>query len=406
MKISIIGAGIIGVCTAYKLLQEGHDITIIETNPQAGAETSFKNGGQLSISYAEPWASIPNLLQMIQWIGKDDSPLLIRPQLKYEQISWFLKFIYECQPSNNINNTLSLIKMASNSLLLIKEVIKKHNFQCNFKDSGILCIHTSQQSLDKSINSSVNAKKLGIERHILSKNECIKLEPTLAQSSINFMGGDFTPIDAFGDAFIFIQEMVKFLSSNGCNFLYNTKIVELNKKQARAKLNNTDIFIDHDYAVICCGVDSNQLLLKNKTPIYPAKGYSATFDFTSGITPNISITDSVRKTVLTPLGNKLRVAGTAEFSGYDKSLNPHRCELLKKIASDFFGSIISLDSADFWCGLRPSTPSNIPIISKTDIHNVFICAGHGTLGWTLCMDSAERINNLINKEKNDTTNNK
>lgn len=426
MKIVILGGGIIGVMSAYYLQKSGHDVTVIERQSDVALETTFANGGQVSVCYSEPWSNFGNIKKMISWIGKEDSPLLFKPQFDIEQWKWGLKFLYECFPKNNHKNIISMLKIASYSRNTLQNLRDELDLEYDQITKGILTYYTSHKTFEAAKLDSDFMIKYGCNRIIKSKEETFLLEPILKHTKFPIVGSDYTEEDETGNANKFTIEMKKQCELLGVKFIFNTEIVDIDVDFSINKIKNItvipsqyvqsvinknadrvydDSFINKIEAdsFVCAMGSYTSLFMKSigiYCPIYPAKGYSATIDIKDNeMINNISLTDSDKKMVFTKLGNKLRIAGTAEFNGYNLELNKTRCEVLTNRAKEIYQDGLDYDSVSYWTGLRPSTPGNVPIIGKTKIDNLYINSGHGTLGWTMGCGSGKLISQIINNTK-------
>ncbi len=409
MHIYVLGAGLIGVSTAWFLRQSGHDVTVIERQPDVGLETSFANGGQISVSYSEPLSSIQNLKKAIFWLRKEDAPLLFKYNHSLQQFMWISQFLYECLPPVNRENTKKLITISKYSRNTLNALRQSLNLNYNQNTNGILTFYTNQKSFDYAAKNIRTANKFGAERVLKTANECYQIEPSLEKCLYKIYGGDYTQNDESGDAFLYLQELKKHCQTNGVNFVFNTSINSLIKTNNRISFikatdgKNNNITYIPDAVIVCLGSYTHHLMksLKIYAPIYPIKGYSASFDIEDHLLINkISLTSSDSKIVYTKIGNTLRVAGTAEFNGYNIERNPIRENILLNETKEMFPKGLNYGNVKYWNGLRPSTPSNIPIIGKSKISNLFINSGHGTLGWTMAAGSGKIIEQIINNNYN------
>lgn len=420
MKVIVLGAGLLGVCSAYFLKKEGFEVTVIDRQKDVALETSFANGGQISVCYSEPWSNFSNIKKMISWIGKEDSPLLIKPAFDWKQISWFSKFLIECFPNNNHENIKSMLELSLFSRQTLQTIREEHNLNYEQQTKGILTFYTSEKSFKEGIKSANFMSSFGCERVIKNKEETFFIEPTLKNSSINIFGSDYTADDESGDAKIFTDKLKDICIESGVKFIFNKEIINV------SHFNNkiSSVFITDKFNVIssiknndkvkilsssreevfgdiflnCLGSYSS--LFANKLginlPIYPAKGYSATIPIiNSELINTVSLTDIDSKIVLTRIGNFLRIAGTAEFNGYNLELNLKRCLALTNRTKILYPYGLDFNNINYWTGLRPATPGMKPIIRQEKIKNLFTNSGHGTLGWTMAAGSGKRISSLI-----------
>lgn len=420
MKVVVLGAGLLGVCSAYFLKKDGFEVTVIDRQKDVALETSYANGGQISVCYSEPWSNFGNIKKMISWIGKEDSPLLVKPSLNWQQISWFSKFLIECFPKNNHENIKSMLEISLFSRKTLQEIRQEHNLQYEQQTKGILTFYTSDKSFHQGIESAKFMSQFGCEREIKSRDETFKIEPTLKNSKINIVGSDYTPDDESGDAKIFTEELKNICLSMGVNFIFEKEIIDVNychnkihsifitdKKNVVSHIENNDKVqiissekeeINADIFVNCLG--SYSTLFAKKVgidlPIYPAKGYSATIPIIDEELINtVSLTDMDMKIVLTRIGKFLRIAGTAEFNGYNLEMNFNRGYALTKRTEILYPQGLDFKNVTYWTGLRPATPGMKPIIRQEKIKNLFTNSGHGTLGWTMAAGSGKRISSII-----------
>ena len=399
MRVLVLGAGVVGVTAAYYLHKDGHNVTVIDRQSAAGLETSFANGGQISPSQAAPWTApeVPQL--MLKWIGRNDAPLLYRMRVDPKLWAWSLRFLANCTTQNFAKNTAKNLRLALYSRILLQEIRKDTNIKYDCLDRGILKIFRNKQEFNNAANQADILRKLGSDGQILSTSDVHNLEPAFNTSPENIIGGIFTPEDESGDAFKFTTETVTYLSNLGVNFHFNETIKTLNTKGNRITSITTDKgIIEGDSIVISMGSYSPFLLksLGIKLPIQPAKGYSMTIP-TAGHngTPTISLTDEDHKIVFTRLGNRMRVAGTVEFNGYDIEMNEERVNSIYRIAQSLFPNAGDYSKAEFWTGIRPLTPDCVPIIGPTKFENLFLNTGHGSLGWTMCASSGKVLSDII-----------
>ncbi|MFZ6752413.1 D-amino acid dehydrogenase [Undibacterium sp. Dicai25W] len=408
MKVIVLGAGIIGTSTAWFLNQQGHEVTVIERQPGAAQETSFANGGQISVSHAEPWANPSAPLKVLKWLGKEDAPLLFRPRADWLQWRWGLQFLRECTQQRTNHNIRQIVAIAEYSRQTLLEVRASTGIEYDSLSKGILHFYTDQKEFDSSLPAARLMRELGCPRVSISADEVIKKEPALAGMRQQIVGGDFTATDESGDVYKFTTGLARKAAECGVIFQYNTNVtrllsagcdsdatvtgVEIIDAQGRHQVLHADAF------VVAMGSFSQALLKPLGIPlmIYPGKGYSATYPVTNQAgAPTISLTDDGYKLVVSRLGDRLRVAGTCEINGYSRELNNARCEAITRRTKELFPDACDYTAPVYWTGLRPLTPSNVPYIGKTKYSNLFLNTGHGTLGWTMGVGSGRAIADII-----------
>jgi D-amino-acid dehydrogenase len=384
MKIKIIGSGITGVTTAYYLSKNNHQVTILDERRYPAMATSYANGCQISASNSETWNSWDNVKKASKWIFKKDAPLLISLKPSISKYSWFLKFINSI-PSRNIN-TFETCKMAINSSNLYKKIAQDENIKFDVVEKGILHIYKNKNELELARKVNSIYRNAGLERWEVSKNEIENIEPTIHGK--NIIGGFYNTFDYTGDIHKFCIELSAVLK-NKYNVIFKKQLVSNIKKE----------LLDTDLIIICAGIGSKKLAhgLSENLPIYPVKGYSITINNPGKTAPWTSLLDDEEKIVTARLGNnRLRIAGTAEFSGYNTDIKWDRIRPLIKWAEYNFPNINTEDIKP-WAGLRPMTPNMMPIVKKSKyFNNIFYNTGHGHLGWTLSAATAKAISDMIN----------
>ena len=408
MKVIVLGSGIIGTSSAWFLQRAGHDVTVIDRQPGAAQETSFANGGQISVSHAEPWANPSAPLKVLKWLGKDDAPLLFRPRPELLQWLWGLSFLRECTQKRTDNNIRQIVAISEYSRTTLQALRAETGIAYDCQTRGILHFYTDQKEFDLSLPAAKLMRDLGCPRHSISTEEVIKIEPALAGIRNKIVGGDFTQTDESGDVYKFTVGLAKKSADAGVDFQFNTTVTRLltEGSGASGKITGVEVIdsfgrhkiLRADAFVIAMGSFSQTLLkpLGVNLMIYPGKGYSATYDIVNpNQAPSISLTDDGYKLVVSRLGDRLRVAGTCEINGYSRELNSARCEAITRRTRELFPEACNYESPTYWAGLRPLTPSNVPYIGKTKYSNLFLNTGHGTLGWTMGAGSGRAIAEII-----------
>jgi D-amino-acid dehydrogenase len=399
VKVVILGAGVVGVTAAYYLQKDGHEVTVIDRQDGAGLETSFANGGQISPSQAYPWAAPEVPFLMLKWLGRNDAPLLYRMRLDPRLWIWSLQFLLNCTPGNFMKNTVKNLRMSLYSRSLLPEIRRETGIEYDCLEKGILQIYREQKELDKAAKFNEALAKLGCAHEVLDADGVRRLEPAYNSSPDKVIGGIYTAVDESGDAFKFSQELSKYAASQGVEFRYGETIKSLNKAGSKIASVTTDKgIISADTFIMSMGSYSPLFLrpLGISAPIQPVKGYSITVP-TAGHNgaPTISLTDNDHKLVFSRVGERMRVAGTAEFNGYDTEMNEGRVTSLRDVAQKLFPNAGDYAETEFWTGLRPMTPDGVPIIGSTPYENLYMNTGHGTLGWTMCASSGQLTADLV-----------
>lgn len=413
--ILVLGGGVIGVTTAWQLRQAGFAVTVVDREPDVALETSFANGGQISVSHATPWANPSTPLKAAKWLLQEDAPLLFRWRRLFgrdfdkDLWRWGWQFLTQCTAKNADKNLVQMVNLGLYSRQVLGEVRAQTGIAYDFLDKGIMHFYTSQLEFDSAIAPTERMQQLGCDRQVISVDKAIQLEPALAAIRSQMTGATYTALDESGDANIFSQQLAKLCQQQGVNFLLNTTITDIlatHNHITGVKVVNTHgetTTLTADGYVLALGSYSPFFAkpLGIHLPIYPAKGYSATFDVVKpNQTPYVSLIDDEYKLVYSRLGNRLRVAGTAEFDGYNLALNPVRCQAIARRVQHVFGEAVDLSQPNYWTGLRPMTPSNVPTIGRAVNHrgifdNLYLNTGHGTLGWTHSNGSAKAITDII-----------
>ena len=403
MKVIVLGAGVIGTTTAWYLAQAGHDVEVVERREGPGLETSFANGGQVSVCHAEPWATPGAPAKILKWLRQEDAPLLFRLRRDPAQWSWGLRFLYECLAWRTRENIPQILAMAFHGRRMLQQLRAETGIAYEQSTRGILHYYTERAEFEAACEAAALMRRYGLDRDVKSVEEAIAIEPALAPAAARIVGATYTPSDESGDAYLFTVNLARMAEAKGVRLRTGCEIRGL---RATAK-GATGVVVAGpageetvagDAFVVALGAYSALLArpLGIDLPVYPAKGYSATVAVADpDKAPTVSLTDDEAKIVISRLGERLRIAGTAEISGWSTDLNPVRCEALVKRAASFFPGACRWDEPEYWAGLRPSTPSNVPLVGATRIPNLWLNTGHGTLGWTMACGSGAALAELM-----------
>lgn len=408
MKVCVLGAGVTGVAAAWFLNKSGHEVTVLERQAAAGMETSFANGGQISVSHAEPWANPQAPLKVLKWLCREDAPLLFRLRADWRQWAWALRFLRECTPARTRHNIAQLVNLGLYSRATLQALRTETGLQYDQLTRGILHFYTSESEWQAAQTPAQVMRDLGCELDMKTADECVAIEPALAHARAQIVGGSMTPSDESGDAHKFTRGLAARCAGSGVRFRHGVTIAALDTTGAGATRTIAGVrvrnergeveVIQADAYLICMGSWSPLLTrpLGIDLMIYPAKGYSVTMPVADAARAHtVSLTDDEYKLVFSRLGDRLRIAGTAELNGYGIELNAVRCNAILTRAQALFPGAGDPARAEFWTGLRPATPSNLPYIGKTRIANLYLNTGHGTLGWTHGSGSGKAVAEII-----------
>jgi D-amino-acid dehydrogenase len=404
MKVIVLGAGVIGTTSAWYLARGGHDVTVVDRQSHAGLETSFANGGQISVSHSEPWANPTAPFQILRWLGREDAPLLFRPRLEGAQWLWGARFLLECLPARARSNTAQALALAIYSREQLHELRQETGIAYDAQTRGILHLYEDRRELAHARGQVDFLRARGLEVSLKALDECVALEPALKHAAHRFAGAAYARNDESGDASMFTRNLAELCRRQGVRFRFNVNIIRIECDKGHV----TRVVLDDEHGVedsmradayvVALGSYSPLLLrpIGIGLPVYPVKGYSITLPLEpADEAPRISLTDHSRKLVFSRLGARLRVAGTAELNGYDTEINPLRCRALVERCFELFPRAGRPGEAQFWTGLRPATPSNLPVVGRSRIGNLYLNTGHGTLGWTLSCGSGRALADIL-----------
>ncbi|MEJ2895853.1 D-amino acid dehydrogenase [Bordetella avium] len=400
MKIIVIGAGIIGMTSAYALAKRGHEVTVVDGQPQAGTATSLANGAQLSYSFVSPLADKGVLQKLPGWLLSADSPLRFRPRLDRAQWRWLWTFIGLCQHSAAERTTRELLQLGALSRRLMHEMVQDHDFSFDFAPSGKLLVY---QNIDTYRAAQALARfqaSLGCEQHDYTPQQCVDVEPALTDIASRIVGGIFTPTEDAADCHALCTELQHYLSrSLGVTFQFGTRVNRVVLEGSRAiALETSAGSLGADGFVIANGVEAQTLCASVGIDplIYPLKGYSLTYELTSdSCAPHTSLSDVHNKVVYARLGNRLRVAGMVDIGDRSLAVDRKRIAALKAQVDDYLPRLNAAGIPTEWTGLRPARPDSKPIIGATPYERLWLNVGHGALGFTLAAGSAEVLSDRI-----------
>jgi len=395
----VVGAGVVGMTTALYLAREGLSVAVIDEQPGAGLSTSFANGGLVTPSTAMPWSSPTALKLLLRWIGREDAPLLMRPEAIPRLGLWGLKFAANCRPAAHLRSSKTLTHFARESLEELEGLIAQRMVDFPLGRGGLLAIYRDDAGLAARDRYVEFLHGLAIETRTLDADTTVAMEPSLAPIASSICGGLLLPNDAWGDAWRFsraVEEASRKLDV-ACHF--GTRLASLVVENGKISgLRTAETLMKAHHVVICAGPRTPALLepLGIRVPIMPVKGYSISLSKSDiGFLPSRPIVDDLAHIGVTPLGDRLRIAGTVELAGHDGTIRPQRIDNLKRAVTALFPGMTMPSDLSPWAGLRPMTPDGLPVIDATAISGLYVNGGHGALGWTLACGSARLMTAII-----------
>ncbi len=416
--VCVVGAGIVGLSTAWRLMQDGWQVSVIEESAAPGLVTSYANGAQLSYSYVAPLAEPSAITSLPKWLLQKDGPLHIHPSLSPHFLRWTLSFALHCTGARAHQTTRDLLGLGYLSRRVLREWLADVPASwataagLDYRSNGKLVVFRNTAAL-ASANAQVNYQRsldVGCEQHVLSPSECVQTEPALAAMQSKLVGGIYTPSEDVVDSHGLCKYLERLIVSRGGKLHYDTRItgavlegsrcialklksqsMALQEAQAEQAADMTEF--KADYFVVAAGLSSRELLQKfdTRAPLLGLKGFSITLDCEQGIAPSMSVTDSHHKIVFAKLGHRLRAAGMVDLGRENREVDANRIAALIQQARDNFPDAGDYSNVQTWAGLRPATPSGRPIIDQTAFENVYANIGHGTLGLTLAAGSADML---------------
>ncbi len=402
MKVIVLGAGIVGVTSAYQLARAGHEVTVVDRQPGPALETSFANAGEVSFGYCSPWAAPGIPMKAMKWLFMQHAPLILRPKVDMAMLSWMTQMLRNCTSARYALNKSRMLRLADYSRISLAALREETGIAYDERMQGTLQLFRTQAQLDASAKDVKALAADGIPYEVLDPEGCIRVEPALKHVREKIVGGLLTPKDETGDCFKFSNALAAKAAALGVTFNYGSIIRGLDVEGGRV----TGVVTAHgrlaaDAVVVALGSFSPLLVRPHgiRLPVYPVKGYSLTIPITDASrAPESTVMDETYKIAITRLGDRIRVGGMAEISGYTNDLGePRRLTLQHSVTDLFPGGDIS--KASFWSGLRPMTPDGTPVIGATRVAGLYLNTGHGTLGWTMSSGSARVVADLVSGRK-------
>ncbi len=399
MKVIVLGAGVIGISTAYYLARAGAEVTVIERQPGPALETSFANAGQVSPGYAAPWATPSVPFKVVKWLLQRHSPLSFRADGSLWQWQWVAHMLGNCTSAHYLQNKSRMLRLAEYSRHCLQQLRAEIGIEYEQRTGGTLQLFRTQAQLDASARDVEVLKQFGVDFRLLDRDGCALAEPALATSRHKLSGGLHLPHDETGDCLLFTQRLAAAALALGVTFRYQQAadgLVLDSKGVAAVQLGAERLTADH--YVVALGSYSRPFLQSTglQLPVYPVKGYSLTMPILRAeAAPVSTVLDESYKVAITRFDQRIRTGGMAELAGFDLRLNPKRRQTLEMVVDDLFPGSADTAAASFWTGLRPMTPDGTPIVGGTQHPNLWLNTGHGTLGWTMGCGSGKVIADLI-----------
>lgn len=400
MKVLVLGAGVIGVSSAWYLAKAGHEVRVVDRQSCVADETSYGNAGMLSYGYANPWAAPGVPIKAIKWMLQALAPIAVSPSsLDTNTFRWLFKMLLQCTKSAYHHNKNQLLTITEYSRHCMDRLNEELALDFDYREQGTIELFRNRRKMASIRQDLQSLEECGIEHELIDHDTCIAFEPALQQVAEKFVGGLRFPEDCTGDCRRFTRALAKACEQQGVIFDLGTEIesLEVRDGEIQSVLTGKGA-LQADSYVVSMGSYSPILVkpLGIDLPVYPIKGYSLTLPIVDDSkAPQSTVMDEAYKVAVTRFDDRIRVGGTAEIAAYDLRLRPTRRRPAEFVVSDLFPGAGDLSQAEFWCGLRPMTPTSLPYIGQTKIQNLFLNTGHGTLGWTMSQGSGQLLADIV-----------
>lgn len=404
MKVLILGSGVIGTTAAYYLAEAGHEVEVVDRQPGPALETSFANAGEVSPGYSSPWAGPGVPVKAVKWLLMHFGPLVIRAgQADMRMVTWCLQMLRNCTEKRYAINKKRMVPIAEYSRDCLKQLRADIGIEYDERARGTLQLFRTQAQVDHTGGDIEVLRQFGVPYEVLDPDGCIRAEPALAHVRGKFKGGLRLPGDETGDCRMFTERLAEHARAKGVAFRFDTTVKGFATEAGRIAGVDTSAGILHADVYVAALGSYTPLVMRPigiEVPVYPIKGYSITVPITDASgAPESTVMDETYKVAITRLGERIRVGGTAEISGYDLTLRAPRRATLEHSVTDLFPRGGDVSKASFWCGLRPMTPDGPPIIGPTRYDNLYLSTGHGTLGWTMACGSGRALADTLSGRK-------
>ncbi|MBL8443276.1 MAG: D-amino acid dehydrogenase [Zoogloeaceae bacterium] len=399
MHVLVLGSGVIGTSIAYYLARAGHQVTVIDRQPGPALETSFANAGEVSPGYSAPWAGPGVPIKAIKWMLMHHSPLVIKPMLDPAMWRWGVSMLRNCTEARYQINKSRMVRVAEYSRDCLKQLRAETGISYDERSQGTLQLFRTQKQLDGIGKDVEILKQFDVPYQVLDRNGYLEYEPALNLVKNKFVGALRLPGDETGDCFKFTEKLAEMAKALGVDFRFGITIEGLEHSGTKITgVRTSNGVLTADQYVLALGSYSTQLLKPTgiDIPVYPVKGFSITVPISDpAMAPESTIMDETHKVAVTRLGDRIRVGGTAQLSGFDLNLDAGRRKTLEFVVSDLFPRGGDVAKAEFWTGLRPMTPDGTPIIGPTRYSNLTLSTGHGTLGWTMAAGTGRVVADML-----------
>lgn len=397
MHVIVIGAGIIGVTTAYFLRRDGHDVTVIERRSGVAQETSFANAGVTAPSYVAPWSQPGMPAKVLAYLFRPEAPIVFRPSLDPALWRWIARWLGECRLERFTRNKARMQRLAFYSQAQLRVLRELHRLEYE-QATGYLQLFRTHVEVERSAVTRKMLTELGVSHRLLGTDEAHSLEPAL-HAATRLAGALHLPDDETGNCAFFAQQLKDIAIDDGVDFRFNVAVQGLqSEKQRISGVRTASGNVGGDVFVVAAGIDSAAMLrpLGIRVPMQPVKGYSATAAITAfEHAPRLSVMDETYKVAITRMGKWLRIAGTAELGTRGMQLRDSALRTLLKVAQDWFPYAASYGKSRFWIGARPMLPDGPPVLGITPIGNLYVNTGHGSTGWVMACGSARVVADVI-----------
>ncbi|KEA63750.1 D-amino acid dehydrogenase small subunit [Marinobacterium lacunae] len=406
MTVLVMGAGVVGVTSAWYLAKAGLEVTVIDRQVDVALETSYANAGQISPGYSTPWAAPGVPIKAIKWMMQDLAPLMINgKELDMHTLGWMGKMLANCNEKSYHRNKERMLRVSEYSRDCLKALRQEIGIEYDNRAKGLMQLFRSEKQVEASKQDMAILDECGVPYQALSVDQCVEYEPALAHVKQKLVGGLRLPGDETGDCYQFTNKLAAECKKLGVKFVMKTEILGVNVEGGKiASVSTSRGKMRADQYLVALGSYSTPLLasIGIQAPVYPIKGYSLTLPIIDAErAPTSTVMDETYKVAVTRLGDRIRVGGTAEIASYNKELAEKRRRNVAFVVSDLFPGAGDLEHAEFWTGLRPMTPDGTPILGETTLPNLFLNTGHGTLGWTMSVGSAKYVADVISQRKTD-----